>query len=143
MIKTLTLTKIDINYLVKFILLLTVATSMPFLGFHSQLVTGSIVNAILILSVFTVGARGALLIGILPSTIALGSGLLPIILAPMIPFIIISNTILILIIDYFKKSTSDELQVTNYFFGLTIASGLKFLFLFFTSGIVINLLLNE
>ena len=74
---TKTLTKTNITYLVKFFILLTVATIAPVLGFHSQWITGPIVNMALILSVFVVGARGALLIAVLPSTIALSTGLLP------------------------------------------------------------------
>ena len=97
--QTTTLTKINIIYLTKFVLLLVVATFAPVIGFHSQWITGPIVNAVLILSVFMVGARGALLIGMLPSTIALSTGLLSVVLAPMIPFIIISNSILILILS--------------------------------------------
>ena len=97
--QTTTLTKINIIYLTKFVLLLVIATFAPAIGFHSQWITGPIVNAVLILSVFMVGARGALLIGMLPSTIALSTGLLSVVLAPMIPFIIISNSILILILS--------------------------------------------
>ncbi len=131
------LTKPNVVYLTKFTILLTVATFAPALGFHSQWITGPLVNAALILSVFVVGARGALLIGMLPSTIALSTGLLPAILAPMIPFIIISNSLLVLVTDFFNKKN------INYFYGLITASGLKFLFLFLTSSIVIKLIINS
>lgn len=135
MINIISLQKINITYAIKFLALLTLATGAPLIGFHSQWITGPIVNMALILAVFMVGIRGALLIGILPSTIALSSGLLPAVLAPMIPFIILSNTILILVIDWFKSY--------NYFSGLIFAAGAKYLFLFATSNIVINLLLNQ
>jgi hypothetical protein len=142
MFKAKALTKLNIGYAIKFLLLLTLATGAPLVGIHSQWITGPVVNMALILAVFLVGIRGALLIGILPSTIALGTGLLPAVLAPMIPFIIISNTILILVIDKFK-STNYQLPITNYWIGLFFAAALKYLFLFITSGLVINLLLKQ
>jgi len=135
MLQTATLQKVNIAYAIKFLALLTIATGAPLIGIHSQWLTGPIVNMALILAVYMVGIRGALLIGILPSTIALGTGLLPSVLAPMIPFIILSNTILILVVDWFKNY--------NYFTGLIFAAGAKYLFLFITSTIVINLLVNQ
>jgi len=52
-----TLSKIQVSYFAKFILLLVLATGAPMLGIHSQWLTGPIVNAALILSVFLVGIR--------------------------------------------------------------------------------------
>ena len=129
------LTKINAVPLIKFLGLLTIATFAPLLGLHSQWVTGPIVNMALILALFTIGIRSALLIALLPSTIALSVGLLPSVLAPMIPFIIISNVLLILVMDYFRNK--------NYGWGLFFGAGLKYLFLFITSNLVINLLLNH
>lgn len=144
MLQTRTLSKINITYAVKFLILLTLATGAPLAGIHSQWLTGPVVNMALILAVYIVGVRGALLIGILPSTIALGVGLLPAVLAPMIPFIIISNTLLIIVVDYFKnKFTDSELQITNYSLSIFFAAGIKYLFLFITSGIVVNLILQQ
>ncbi len=139
--QVISLSKARLFYLIKFLSLLTLATAAPLLGFHSQWITGPLVNAALILAVYLVGIRGALLIGLLPSTIALGVGLLPAVLAPMIPFIIISNTLLVLIIDWFKDQK--VFSRFNYWWGLFFAAGLKYLFLFITSGIVINLLLKQ
>ncbi len=144
MLLTTSFSKINITYAVKFLILLTLATAAPLVGLRSQWFTGPVVNMALILAVYLLGIRGALLIGILPSTIALGTGLLPSILAPMIPFIIISNTLLILVIDYFKNKFTDyELQIANYSTGLFFAAGIKYLFLFITSDIVINLLFKQ
>jgi hypothetical protein len=143
MTKTAILTKPNVIYLTKFTLLLAIATFAPFIGFHSQWITGPLVNAALILSVFMIGARGTLLIGMLPSTIALSTGLLPAILAPMIPFIIISNSILILVIDFFYKKQLINKDNINYGIGLIVGAGLKALFLFLTSSVVIGLLVNK
>ena len=132
--KIFALNKANTNYLTKFIILLGVAIGAPLIGFHSQWITGPIVNTVLILSIFLLDTKSAILIAILPSTIALGTGLLPAVLAPMIPFIILSNIILILTIDRLKE---------DYWTSLVLGSGLKYLFLFLTSGVVINLLLNS
>ena len=149
-----TLIKANTTYLIKFLILLTIATGAPLLGFHSQWITGPIVNMALILSIFLLDVRSALLIGILPSTIALGTGLLPAILAPIIPFIILSNSILVLAFSVLSRvsdeqsesrieGSRDKLWSLNYFTKLFIGSGLKYLFLLLTSEIVINLLLNS
>ena len=76
-----------------------------------------------------------MLVGLLPSLVALASGLLPASLAPMVPFIMVGNAILILTFNFFKKR--------NFWLSVGIASFLKFLFLFSTSSIVINLLLEK
>ncbi len=143
MFKTIILTKLNISYFAKFLVLLALATGAPLIGVHSQWITGPIVNMALILAVFLIGARGALLIGMLPSTIALGTGLLPAVLAPMVPFIIISNAILILAIDLLGRDVACYISTKKYFLGLFLAAGLKYLFLFFTSSLVIDLLLNK
>ena len=71
----------------------------------------------------------------IPSLIALSTGLLPIVLAPMIPFIIIANIILVSVYNFSLKK--------NYWLKVVMAGFLKFVFLFFTSSIVINLFLTE
>lgn len=117
-------------------MLLGLATAGPLVGVHSQWITGPIVNATLILAVYLVGIRGAMLIGILPSTIALSYGLLPAVLAPMIPFIILSNILLILVVEWFKNNNS-------YWVGIIFGAAAKYLLLVLTSGVVINLLLKQ
>ncbi|TSD05139.1 MAG: [Fe] hydrogenase subunit HymD [Parcubacteria group bacterium Athens0714_12] len=79
--------------------------------------------------------HNAILIGLIPSLIALSTGLLPPVLAPMIPFIMAGNTILILTFSYLKEK--------NFWLGVISASFLKFIFLFSASSIVINLLLKK
>ncbi len=129
--KSLTLRKEII--LAQFAVLTGIAVIAPLLG--NQLITGSIVNAVLFISVAVLGWRSAVLVGIIPSIIALGIGLLPMVLAPLVPFIIIANTILILAYAFSLKK--------NYWLKVIMASFLKFAFLFFASSIVINLFLTE
>jgi len=132
-VKALTIKKEKVVALVQFAGLMGIAIAAPL--FHNQPITGPIVNAVLFISVVLLGTQGAILIGLIPSLIALSSGFLPPILAPMIPFIMIGNTILIMVFGYLKER--------NYWLGAISASVLKFLFLFGTSSIVINLLLKK
>ena len=98
-------------------------------------IRGPIVNATLFIAAATLGPQRAILIGLIPSMIALSAGLLPAVLAPMIPFIMLSNAILIMTFSALKKK--------NYWLNVAIGSTLKFIFLFATSSIVINLLIKK
>jgi len=113
--------------------LTAIATIAPF--FHQQAITGSIVNATLFVAVLLFGVRGAILVGFVPSLIALAVGTLPVLLAPMIPFIIIGNAILVIIFNGLKDR--------NYWLGVILAGFLKFLFLFSTSTLLMGLFFKK
>lgn len=117
-----------------FLVLTGLATFIPAI-IHIQFITGPIINATLFLSVMLLGTDAALLVGLIPSLVAFSSGLLPAVLAPMIPFIMVSNALLVMIFSLLVKK--------NYWLGVIAASILKFAFLFSTSSIVINLLLKK
>jgi len=103
--------------------------------FPMQGLTGPIVNALLYIAVVMLGVQNAIIVGLLPSTIALSAGLLPAVLAPMIPFIIIGNVILVITFNYFYQR--------NFWSGVIMASIFKFVFLYATSNIVVGLLLKS
>jgi hypothetical protein len=128
--KTITVTRSNI---VLFLILLTVATLAPYA--RNQFVTGTIVNCTLLVTTATLGIGAGLLACIVPSTIALAVGLLPAALAPMIPFVIMGNAILIITFDYLNK--------TNYWLGAITGSVLKSGLLFATIWLVTNLLVNK
>ena len=123
--------KISISTL---ILLIGIAVAAPLI-IRQQLIVGSIINAELILGASILGVSDGLLIGLIPSSIALAVGILSPALAPMVPFIILSNAILVLIFSYLSK--------INYWLGAIAASICKFAFLYATSSVVINLLQNR
>lgn len=131
-IKILTFNREKIYFVTKFALLVGAATMAPL--FKYQAITGPLVNATLFISVTLLGTQAGILVGLIPSLIAFSVGLLPPVLAPMIPFIMVGNTILVIIFNYLKR---------NYWLGIIVASLLKFLFLFSTSSIAINLLLKK
>ncbi len=132
-IKIIALNKQSVLSLVRFAILLAIATLAPL--FHFQPITGPIVNAVFFIAVALVGAQNTVLIGLLPSLIALSTGLLPALLAPMIPFIMVSNIILIITFSYFKER--------NFFAAVVVSSVLKFLFLASTSQIVVHLITQK
>src|SRR4030042_2354869 len=88
---------------------------------QNQWVTGTIVNAILFLAVWRVGFVNAALVSALPSSIALLRGLLPAPMAVLIPYVILSNIILVAVFYALKKYPLA---------GIITASFGKFLFLF-------------
>ena len=117
----------------QFVLFVAIVTIAPLL--NQQIITGSIVNATLFISVATLGVSATMMVAMLPSAIALSTGLLPPVLAPMVPFIIIGNTLLILIFSWLYKK--------NDLLAIIFAGIIKFVFLFTTSSVVINLLLKK
>lgn len=134
------LTRVNTKALTQFLILGSVAIFLPFV-LHVQLITGPIVNAILILTLFLCGIRSAVTLALVPSLMALAGGLLPAILAPVVPFIMISNLILIFSVEYLYKKFE---QVKNgYWIGLVAGAGLKWSFLFLTTGLISNLLIKQ
>jgi hypothetical protein len=87
----------------------------------NQIVTGTIVNALLFLAAYRLPLFNTFLIAILPSSVALLSGLLPAPMVLLIPYIIISNTILVSVFSFMKKTPR---------LGVFTASLLKFGFLY-------------
>ncbi len=102
---------------------------------HNQFITGPIVNATLFIAAVVLGAGNAILIGLVPSVVALVSGLLPLPLAPMVPFIMISNAILIIVFSYIRK--------VNFWGGVLGATLFKYAFLYLTSTIIVGLISNH
>jgi len=104
--------------------LIIAAVVFPALLAHTpqnQWITGTIVNAILFLAVWRVGIVNAALVAALPSSVALARGLLPAPMAVLIPYIILSNVVLISVFYFLRR----------YQLAAVITSSLaKFLFLF-------------
>lgn len=117
----------------QFILFVAIVTVAPLI--KQQLIVGPIVNATLFISAATLGTAGAIMVGLVPSVISISVGLLPPVLAPVIPFIMISNAVLVSVFGILKKR--------NFFLGVAIAAIIKYLFLYATSSVVINLLLKK
>jgi ABC-type Co2+ transport system permease subunit len=97
---------------------------------HTQWFTGPLVNAVLLLCVLFVGRSEAIFLGLVPSTVALSTGILPAALAPMIPFIMISNALYVIVFSVLWKK--------DFFIAIGISSFLKFFFLFLVSTFLLG-----
>jgi len=117
--------------LVKLLLSVFVLSSVFISPFyiHNQMVTGSLVNAGLLVSSFAFGLPTALFLSVVPSVIALLRGLLPVAFAPIIPFIIVGNILYVLIFHLFSQKK---------WIGGIVGSFIKFAFLFFVGQLFLS-----
>lgn len=132
--------QVNAQTIAQFLGLASIATLLPFF-IHLQWVTGPIVNAILIITLFFVGIRSALVLCFVPSLMALSGGLLPAILAPVVPFIMIGNVILVLTVEWIYNNLKETTK--GYWFGVVVGAGLKFLFLFISVNLISKLLIKQ
>jgi hypothetical protein len=116
-----------------FLMFLTVSTLAPLTG--NQFISGTVVNCVLILTTTVLGVHYGLLVGVIPSTIALATGLLPAVLAPVVPYIILGNIILVVAFAYLKN--------VNYWLGAVSGAVLKFGLLTGATSLVIGLLSKQ
>ncbi|MDD4989876.1 MAG: ECF transporter S component [Candidatus Pacebacteria bacterium] len=145
--RILALNKPKIISLTQFAILLGISVVAPL--FHFQPITGPIVNACLFIATAILDVQAGIMLGLLPSLIALSAGTLPAPLAPMIPFIMVSNTIMVVAFSaiFARKGTKllfekelGSFHSPSFSLAVISASILKFLFLFPTSYIVIHLI---
>lgn len=102
------------------------------MGGFPQPITGPVINAILFLSVFLVGPAAGISIGILTPIMAFIRGILPPPLGPLIPFIAIGNSFLVLV--YAITSKVLQVKIEQVFtwrriLAMVIAAIIKFLIL--------------
>jgi uncharacterized membrane protein len=82
--------------------LLALTLAVQFLGLP-QWFTGPLVNAFLLLASLLVGMGSGVVIGLLTPWIALLRGILPPPLAPMVPFIMLGNALLVIIFSLITR----------------------------------------
>jgi len=87
----------------------------------NQLVTGSIVNALLFIAASRLPLANVFFVAVLPSSVALLRGLLPAPMAMLIPYIIFSNLLLVSAFSFLKKTP---------LIGVLTGSFIKFAFLY-------------
>lgn len=126
--------RVKVGEIVWFVGLMAIVAIIPHYV-HNQFITGPIVNTTLFIGTVILGSGSAMLIGLVPSVVALASGLLPASLAPMVPFIMISNAVLVWSFGYLRK--------INYWAGVAGGTLLKYLFLYATSTIVVSMIANK
>ncbi len=93
-----------------------------------QIVTGSLVNMVLLISVLNVGLLSGIAVGALSPIFAFLLGVTPI--APVVPFIIVGNIVLVLAAHYVPTMLSKLDKPVATVAGIVCAAVLKYLFLF-------------
>jgi hypothetical protein len=101
-----------------------------------QLFTGTMVNALLLTSLIVINPYGALMIAFISPWLAFMFGILPQPLLPLIPFIMLGNSLYVLIFWLFFKKNNKPLSVIS---GIALASIVKFLTLSSAVRIIGNL----
>lgn len=89
-------------WLTRTAVLLALTLAVQFLGLP-QWFTGPLVNAFLLLSSSLVGMGSGVVIGLLTPWIALLRGILPPPLAPMVPFIMLGNALLVAVFSLIRR----------------------------------------
>lgn len=103
--------------------------------FPNQFISGPMVNAILFIVTVMLGLRSGLIFSFVPSVIALIGGLLPVFLVPFIPFIMLSNIIMV--------SVFHNLRLKNIKLAIVVSAILKFIFLAVASKLFFEFFLNS
>jgi len=134
--KALTLSKINYASLAKLAFLLATAIVSPL--FFSQPITGSFVNMTLFLAVYFYGfKKEAIAVAVMPSLVAVACGQLLWALAPMVPFIMLSNLILMAVFVFIYR------KYKNFLAGIMVAAFIKFVWLYATSHVLIFAVLHS
>lgn len=112
--------------------LTVLAVIVPVLLAHTiqnQWIVGTLVNCLLFLAAIKTGVLNASLVAVAPSAVAFARGLLPAILAPAIPYIIVSNILLVVVVAVLHRSIKSS-AIT-----IAAASLVKFLFLIIAASL--------
>jgi hypothetical protein len=139
-VKEISMTGVNTRTVAQFLGLSSLTVALPFF-IHLQWATGPIVNALLIIVLFLIGIRSALVLCLIPSLMALASGLLPAVLAPVVPFIMIANVLYVLVIEWVYTNFKDDFK--GYWLGIIAGSLVKFLFLYFSVKIISGILIKQ
>lgn len=118
--------KMSASYIARTGILLALALLFQ-VGFQSfaQPAVGPLVNMVLILAALTVGPASGVIVGCFTPLVAFLLGIMP--LFPLVPVIMIGNTLYVLIFEAVRKPMARYGEIA----GVVIASGVKYAFLAF------------
>ncbi len=109
-----------------------------------QLLTGPLVNFMLVLTALITGMTGGIALGCITPLIALMRGQLPAVLAPFVPFILVGNGLYILLFTAFcNRRCGLPLRSWRAWLGLLLGSAAKFAWLFSAARLLMPLLLAK
>lgn len=104
------------------------------LGFP-QMVTGPLVNAMLLLTTIFAGVVSGVFIGLFTPWVALLRGILPAPLGPLVPFIMIGNAAFTIVFSLFRRRGGVLLEVT----GVVLGAFAKYLILSQAARVLVHL----
>lgn len=107
---------------------ISIAVFAPYFG--NQLITGTIVNAMLFIATSIMGLEYGIMLCFIPSLISVSVGLLPFLLAPIIPFIMAGNILMVFIYSKFEKK--------SFWLGAVPGALVKFIFIWASGMILAN-----
>jgi hypothetical protein len=110
--------------------------------------TGPVINLMLILTSLVISPVAACILGVLTPVVAGLRGQLPGFMMPMIPFIMIANSVLILLFTAFRRffarwlGNENILRSIPAWLGLVIGAFCKFLLLYYAARVILPLVLG-
>jgi len=110
-----------------------------------QILTGPFINTMLLLTALIVNPIGAVILGCITPGIALIRGQLPSVLAPVVPFIMIGNALLILIFTYLLKRIrfqNNNYVVIRHGLSLFFAAFVKFIWLALAAHLMLPIIIG-
>ncbi|MDZ7721579.1 MAG: ECF transporter S component [candidate division KSB1 bacterium] len=129
--------------LTRIVVLLTLTLIIQLFGLP-QLITGPLINMMLLITALILDPLSGILLGMLTPLVALFRGQLPPLLAPMVPFIIVGNAIWVGVFALIRPSVNRNLlSSVRTWIALLTAALLKTLWLFATARFLLPLLLGK
>ncbi|MBN1480181.1 ECF transporter S component [candidate division KSB1 bacterium] len=114
-----------------------------------QPVTGPLVNMMLILTTLVISTLAGVSLGFITPVVAAVRGQLPGFLLPMIPFIIVSNALLVILFSFIRRLLATWLRDDNLllsfpaWLGLFVGAFVKFLVLYHSARILLPMLISK
>jgi len=133
--------------LTRLVFLITMTVIIEMLGLP-QPITGPLVNMMLIVTTLLIGSAGGALLGFITPLMAMLRGQLPPFLFPMVPFIIISNFILVTCFSYCRRyfsqcAQANPLRSLPDWIGLLSGAFFKYAWLFLSAKLLLPIFLGR
>lgn len=107
----------------------------------SQLVTGSLVNLVLIVGAATAGFSATAVAAVLSPVLAFSMGQMP--FAPMIPVILLGNLIIVAIAWAFLRKDEKRIFALRYIAGVIVGAAAKCAFLWAATALIVAPILSK
>lgn len=132
-----------IRKLIRIVVLLTLTLMIQIIGLP-QLITGPLINMMLLITALILDPVSGIILGVITPMLALLRGQLPPVLAPMVPFIMVGNAILVGVFSVIRGSRHKNILTSvQIWIALILASLCKTLWLFLTARFLLPLLLGR